>query len=74
MTTAEWRWIACELMTDSSDGGGERIQCTNIATDVWSFAMTVTEVRQLVTSVAHIANTEWLADSHRIQTIFTYWK
>jgi serine/threonine protein kinase len=39
-TTEGWRWIACELMTDDSC-----ISRPTTATDVWSFAMTVVEVR-----------------------------
>ena len=74
VTTTGWRWIACELMAYRSDEGGENTQRTTIATDVWSFAMTVIEVRDFATSLLYMANTERLADSHRIYTIFTYQK
>jgi len=49
MTTEEWRWMSPELMTDCLDDE----QCTphvTMATDVWSFAMTVVEVSTFVHS------------------------
>jgi serine/threonine protein kinase len=53
VATTGWRWIACELMADRSDEGGECIQRATIATDVWSFAMTVIEVRKFATSLLY---------------------
>jgi hypothetical protein len=47
VTTAGWRWQACELMANSLHPSGECIPCATMATDVWSFAMTVIEVRIL---------------------------
>lgn len=45
VTTQGWRWIACELMVDSPDENKHWILRVTKATDVWSFAMTIIEVR-----------------------------
>ena len=52
VTTEGWRWIACELMTDHISENGEYISRATMATDVWSFAMTVIEVRKFILPVS----------------------
>lgn len=51
VSTEGWRWIACELMVDNPDEHRDWISRVTMATDVWSFAMTVVEVRICIYSV-----------------------
>jgi len=48
-TTEGWRWIAYELMTDDAC-----ISHPTMATDVWSFAMTVVEILTGAIPFSHI--------------------
>lgn len=44
-TTEGWRWRAYELMVGCLSEDGQCVSHATMATDVWSFAMTIVEVR-----------------------------
>lgn len=56
VTTEGWRWIACELMADSLDENRDWISRVTMATDVWSFSMTVIEILTGSIPFSHIKN------------------
>jgi len=56
VTTEGWRWIAGELMVDGPNENRDWISRITMATDVWSFAMTVIEIFTGSIPFSHIKN------------------